>query len=112
MRVTAKHPNSIPPQIVYPLGPIERQANTVPWGMVFWGGVYFIGGGVGGPGALPADNTPARRKTPLQPPPQTPPLLNLALGGVLSRISDFREPWYARPDWASLVQENKMYRES
>ena len=38
VRVTAKHPNSVPPQIVYPPGPIERQANTVPRGMLFGGG--------------------------------------------------------------------------
>ena len=51
--------------------------------------VFHLGGGVlGGRGALPANNTPAQQKTPLTPP----PLLNLALGGVLSRISDFREP--------------------
>ena len=37
--MTAKHPNSVPPQIVYPPGPIERQANTVPRGMLFGGGV-------------------------------------------------------------------------
>ena len=35
-------PNSIPPQIVYPPGPIERQANTIPRGTVFGGG-GFIG---------------------------------------------------------------------
>ena len=55
--------------------------------------MYFIscgvvGGDLGGWGALPADNTPAQRKTPLNPP----PLLNLALGGFLSRVSKFREP--------------------
>ena len=49
--------------------------------------MYFIGGGLGGRGTLPADNTPAQRKTPLKPP----PFLNLALQGVLSMISDFRE---------------------
>ena len=55
--------------------------------------MFFIGGGggLGGRGAVSADNTPAQRKTPLNPPPQTPPFLNLALGGVLSMISDFRE---------------------
>ena len=44
--------------------------------------MHFIGegGGLGGRGALPADNTPAQRKTPLNTP-LTPPLLNLALGG-------------------------------
>ena len=31
-------PNSIPPQIVYPPSPIERQANTIPRGTVFGGG--------------------------------------------------------------------------
>ena len=36
--MTAKHPNSVPPQIVYPPGPIEHQANTVPRGMLFGGG--------------------------------------------------------------------------
>ena len=38
--MTAKHPNSVPPRIVYPPGPIERQANTVPWGMLFGGGGF------------------------------------------------------------------------
>ena len=52
--------------------------------------MYFMGGG-GGRGALPADNTPAKRKTPLNPP-QPPPFFNLALGVFLSMISDFREP--------------------
>ena len=53
--------------------------------------MYFIGGGLGGRGALPVDNTPAQRKTPLNPPPpKPPPFLNLAMG-VLSMISDFRE---------------------
>ena len=42
MRVTAKHTNSIPPQIVYPPGPIERQANTVPRGMVIGGGGVIV----------------------------------------------------------------------
>ena len=53
-----------------------------------WGG-----GGVGGRGALPADNTPAQRKTPLTPPPpQTPPFLNLALGGFKQDIRFPRTP--------------------
>ena len=60
--------------------------------------MFFIGGGGGGWGAVSADNTPAQRKPPLNPPPlKPPPFLNLALGGVLSMISDFREsrpPWY------------------
>ena len=34
-------------------------------------------GGLGGQGALPADNTPAQRKSPLNPPPQAPPLFKL-----------------------------------
>ena len=61
--------------------------------------MFFIGGGgggLGGRGAVSADNTPAQRKTPLKPPPKPPPFLNLALGGFLSMISDFREsppPW-------------------
>ena len=38
--MTAKHPNSVPPQIVYPPGPIERQANTVPRGTLFGGGGF------------------------------------------------------------------------
>ena len=38
--MTTKHPNSVPPQIVYPPGPIECSANTVPRGMLFGGGVY------------------------------------------------------------------------
>ena len=45
--MTAKHPNSVPPQIVYPPGPIEHQANTVPRGMLFGGGGLMCGGGVG-----------------------------------------------------------------
>ena len=53
--------------------------------------MYFIGGGLGGRGTLPVDNTPAQRKTPLNPPPKTPPFLNLALGGGLSMMSDLRE---------------------
>ena len=54
--------------------------------------MYFIGGaGLGGWGALSADNTPKQRKTPLNPPPKPPLFLNLALGGGLSMISDFRE---------------------
>ena len=40
--MTAKHLNSVPPQIVYPPGPIERQANTVPRGMLFGGGGLYL----------------------------------------------------------------------
>ena len=42
VRGTAKHPNSVPPQILYPPGPIERQANTVLRGMLFGGGGLHI----------------------------------------------------------------------
>ena len=53
--------------------------------------MYFIGGGLGGRGALSADNTPAQRKTPLNPPPPNPPFFKVGSGGVLSMIPDFRE---------------------
>ena len=55
--------------------------------------MYFIGGGVRA--ALPADNTPAQRKTPLKPPPpppKTPPLFKFGSGGVLSRNSISEKP--------------------
>ena len=55
--------------------------------------MYFIGGGVGGPGCPSRGQYPRAAKNPLKPPLPKPPLfLNLALGGFLSRISDFREP--------------------
>ena len=65
--------------------------------------MYFIwgGGGLAGRGALPADNTPGQRKTPLNPPPN-PPLFKFGSGGVLSMISNFREsppPW-SRSCWS------------
>ena len=53
--------------------------------------MFFIWGGGGGQGAVSADNTLAQRKNPLKPPPQTPPFFNLALGGFLSMIPDYRE---------------------
>ena len=55
--------------------------------------MYFIGGGFGGPGYPSRGQYPRAAKNPLKtPPPQTPPpFLNLALGGFLSMISDFRE---------------------
>ena len=44
--------------------------------------MYFIGGGgLGGLGALLADNSPAQRKTPLSPPPPKPPLFKIWLLG-------------------------------
>ena len=54
--------------------------------------MFFIGGGGGrgGRGGVSADNTPAQRKTPLNPP-KPPPFLDLAPGGGLSMISNFRE---------------------
>ena len=52
--------------------------------------MFFMGGGsFGGRGALSAENTLAQRKTPLTPP-QTPPVLNLALGGFFRH--DIRFP--------------------
>ena len=46
------------------------------------GTMYFIGGGggFGGRGALPADNTPAQQKPPLNPP-KPPPLYSIWLWG-------------------------------
>ena len=45
--------------------------------------MFFIGGGgLGGRGAVSADNTPAQRKTPLKPPPKTPPFFKFGSGGV------------------------------
>ena len=64
--------------------------------------MFFIGGGGGGGfgglgGRFRGQYPPAQRKTPFKPPPpKPPPFLNLALGGVLSMISDFRE---SRPPW-------------
>ena len=53
--------------------------------------MYFIGGGLGGRGTLPADNTPAQPKTPLTPPPpKTPPFLKFGSGGVFKH--DIRFP--------------------
>ena len=50
-----------------------------------------LGGDLWGRGAVSADNTPAQLKTPLTPPPQTPPFFKFGFGGVLSMIFDFRE---------------------
>ena len=57
--------------------------------------MYFIrggGGGLGGRGALPADNTPVQRKTPLKPPSNPPPPFNLAPGGFKHDIRFPRNP--------------------
>ena len=45
-----------------------------------------------GGGGLPADNTPAKRKTPLNPPPQTPPFLIWLWGGFKQDIRFPRTP--------------------
>ena len=48
------------------------------------------GGGLGGRGALPEDNTPAQRKTPLKPPPPpTPPPFLIWLWGVFKHDIQF-----------------------
>ena len=68
--------------------------------------MYFIGGGLGGRGALPADNTPAQRKTPLSPP-QNPPFLNLALVGVFKQDIRFpRTPPHPERD-ATIAEQGK-----
>ena len=55
--MTAKHPNSVPPRIVYPPGPIERQANTVPRGTLFGGGGFLMQAWHAS-GPLPTDGKP------------------------------------------------------
>ena len=54
-----------------------------------WGGG---GGGFGGPGGggVSADITPAQRKSPLNPPPKTPPFFKFGSGGVFKH--DIRFP--------------------
>ena len=65
--------------------------------------MFFIGGGgLGGRGGGRfRGQYPRAAKIPLKPPPKPPPFLNLALGGFLSMISDFREspppPWLWGP---------------
>ena len=56
--------------------------------------MYFMGGGggFGGPGCPSRGQYPRTAKNPLKTPPKTPRFLNLALGGFLSMISDFRQP--------------------
>ena len=69
--------------------------------------MFFIGGGgLGGRGALPANNTPAQRKTPLNPPPPKPPLFKFGSGGVFSMISDFRE---SRPPGCACAPRPRLY---
>ena len=53
--------------------------NPIAWGV----------GGLGGRGALPADNTPAQRKTPLNPPPPKPLPFLIWLWGVFKQDIQF-----------------------
>ena len=54
--------------------------------------MYFIWGGVGGPGCPSRGQYPRAAKTHLKPPPKPPLFFKFGSGGGLSRISDFREP--------------------
>ena len=72
--------------------------------------MYFIGGGgFGGPGCPSRGQYSRAVKTPLKTPPNPPPFLNLALGGFLSRISDFREtPPMSPPSLKGLAKGNRI----